>query len=427
MSFAPAQPDRLAPTRRVAALLWRYGTSAIGPVSVSAAHFVASLIFLHALSPADFGAFAFLLIVVPFCMSISGSLVGAPISNAFNRTGDLNPDKLAAYRKLALILAGLAFIAVGLTLRYSEGHWSIALLLGLYGGIMSLRWCARCFAYAADRPLSATFSDLLYSLLLVASLVTLLMTGELSAASAATVLLVASLAALLAYGSTYLREQFAAIRTGDLSLYPQTWRDLSRWALMGVILTEASANAHAYLVTFVSGPASFALLAVGGLLMRPIPLVLSALDDRERPTIARHLAAGDMSAALRTVMEFRIAGIVMWIATIALAATIFIWFPGLLLKKGYDAAQLLPVVIISATIWAVRAIYTPQTVLFQAAGKYSDLARISVLSSIVALCTTLALLLIAGPVVSLLGVLAGDIAVAARVFYLTRIWRNSHA
>ena len=412
--------------RRVGILAWRYGTSAIGPVSVSAAHFIASLIFLHTLAPADFGAFAFLLVIVPFCMSIAGSLVGAPISNALNRTGDLNPDKLAAYRKLALILAGLAFIAVGLTLRYSEGHWSIAFLLGLYGAIMSLRWCARCLAYASDRPLSATFSDLLYSLLLIASLVTLLLTGELFAASAATVLLIASLAALLAYGSTYLREQFAAIHTGDLSLYPQTWRDLSRWSLMGVILTEITANAHAYLVTFVSGPASFALLAVGGLLMRPISLVLSALDDRERPAIARQLAAGDTTGALRTVMEFRIAGIVMWVATIALAAVIFVWFPGLLLKKGYDTAQLFPVVIIWSLIWAARTLWTPQTVLFQAAGKYSELARISMLSSVIALIATLVLLLIAGPVVSLLGVLAGDIAVGVRVFVLSRTWRNQH-
>jgi O-antigen/teichoic acid export membrane protein len=427
MDFAPARSGLFASLQRVRTLAWRYGTSAIGPVSVSASHFIASLIFLHTLSPADFGAFSFLLIIVPFCMSIAGSLVGAPVSNALSRTGDIDSAKLAAYRKMSLWLAVLAFIVVSIMLRYSEGHWDVALMLGLYGAVMALRWCARCFAYASDRSFNATVSDLLYSFLLVTSLLLLSFTHELFAGSAAIVLFAAAAVALLAYGRTYLREQWNAWRDGDLSNYVETWRDLSRWSLMGVVLTEATANAHAYFVTFVSGTASFALLAVGGLMMRPLSLVLSALTDRERPAIARLLAGEDKPGARRSVMEFSIAGIGMWVATLSLAAVIFIWFPELLLEKGYDTAHLLPVVAIWAGIWAARTLWTPQTVLLQAQGKYSNLARASVWSSIVSLSATLVLLLTAGPVVSLLGVLAGDLVLALQLFALTRPWRLSHA
>ena len=47
----------------------RYALSVTGPVAVSAAHFIASLIFLRLLQAAEFGQFSFLLIVVPFCLS----------------------------------------------------------------------------------------------------------------------------------------------------------------------------------------------------------------------------------------------------------------------------------------------------------------------------------------------------------------------
>src|SRR5690348_9537199 len=65
---APAQP---AQWRDHTATVWRYALSIFGPVSVSGAHFVASIMFLRELPPADFGLLAFLLVVVPFiCISV---------------------------------------------------------------------------------------------------------------------------------------------------------------------------------------------------------------------------------------------------------------------------------------------------------------------------------------------------------------------
>src|SRR5580658_4744666 len=68
-------------------LALRYGLSAFGPIAVSGAHFVASVIFLHAFSRSDFGLFAFLLVVVPFCLSLSGSLLGVSITSRAARDG----------------------------------------------------------------------------------------------------------------------------------------------------------------------------------------------------------------------------------------------------------------------------------------------------------------------------------------------------
>ncbi len=68
---------------RVKALLrtgYRYSLSVVGPVTVSAAHFIASLIFLRLLQADEFGQFSFLLIIVPFCLGAAGALLGAPAS-----------------------------------------------------------------------------------------------------------------------------------------------------------------------------------------------------------------------------------------------------------------------------------------------------------------------------------------------------------
>ena len=49
----------------------RYGVSAAGPVAVSGAHFLASLIFLRHLPAHEFGLFSFVMVVVPFGMSLN--------------------------------------------------------------------------------------------------------------------------------------------------------------------------------------------------------------------------------------------------------------------------------------------------------------------------------------------------------------------
>ena len=74
--------------------------------------------------------------------------------------------------------------------------------------------------------------------------------------------LLSTMAALAPFGLSFLRTQLASLK-GNPRRYWPVFRDLTRWSLMGVALTEVTVNAHAYLVTFISGAGSFALLALG--------------------------------------------------------------------------------------------------------------------------------------------------------------------
>jgi O-antigen/teichoic acid export membrane protein len=214
---------------------------------------------------------------------------------------------------------------------------------------------------------------------------------------------------------------------GSLRAFAPAWRDLARWSALGVVTTEASANAHAYLVTFIAGPEAFALLAVGALFMRPVSLVLFAIPDAERPAMARAMSQNNVSAAVRTLTQFRMAGLAVLSGAVILSAVIMIWFPQLVMKHGYDKASVVAVIGIWILVMTTRAIRTPESVFLQVVGEYRTLAGASMRASVVSMLATLILLLTCGPVVSLLGILFGELVASQRIFSLTRAWRAQHA
>lgn len=420
-------PGELGELRRLFWVAVRYGISTLGPVSVSGAHFLAALIFLQVLSRADFGLVAFLLIVVPFCLSMSGALLAASIATTLSRSNELGEAEVSTHLKMNLIFSALAILGTGALMLFSNAPIAVAALMALYGGVMTLRWFARSFAYLKDDAASPITADLTYASLLVGALGALWFTGTLTLFTGAAAMLVAGATSVAAFGRAYLIRQFVRLGKGSVLAYGPIWRDLTRWSMLGVVMTEMTGNAHAYLVTFLSGPQSFALLAVGALLMRPVSLVLSALPDMERPVMARAIAKRDIAGALRSVKEFRTAAGAVWLATLGLVGLLLLWFPTVVLKDGFGFRDVIIVLGFWAAIQAVRTWRTPPSVLLQAAGELRGLAHASAKSCIASLIATLALLLAFGPIFSLGGVLIGDLVMTADIARLTRKWKRQYA
>jgi|HubBroStandDraft_5_1064220.scaffolds.fasta_scaffold09089_4 hypothetical protein len=411
---------------RLVRLAGRYSLTAAGPIAVSGAHFAASLIFLHKLPPAQFGLFSFLLVVVPFALSISSGLLGAPLLSAVGRTDAMAGAKRAAFREVNRLYCAFAGIATAAMMYFSNAGITCALLLGFYGAAMTFRWFSRYSAYNSDHPMRAAASDLVYSAVLMTGLFVLVLGGHLSLRRTSDVLLASALLGLLPFGWEFLKAELRRPPAGVLSIYGPIWRDMTRWSLLGVVLSEMTANAHAYLVTFISGTHVFAVLAVGSLMMRPLSLVLSALPDRERPAIVHCLVKGDVKGALRIIVEFRAAAAAMWIGTVALSAVILFWFPKLIIKEGFDPHAVMMVTAIWTLIVAARAVRAPENAFLIAAGEFHPLARAGLTGSVVSLVGTLVLLLAFGPIESLFGILAGEVAMTFRVMALMRQWRRAH-
>jgi hypothetical protein len=412
---------------RLVQIAGRYSLSAAGPIAVSGAHFGASLMFLHRMSPREFGMFSFLLVVVPFCLSVSSGLLGAPLLNAVGKPQAVAETKGAAFREVNRFYCLSAGLLTGLLMYFSGAGKVASVLLGLYAVTMTFRWYSRYTAYNANLPLRAAASDLFYSMTLLAGLMLLIFTNQFTLHHTSAVMLLSAVLGVLPYGLGSLRNLFHRPMPDFLAVYAPIWRDITRWSLMGVVLSEMTANAHAYLVTFISGPHAFALLAVGSLMMRPLSLVLTALPDRERPVIALRLAAGDTPAALRTIREFRAVTFAVWLATVLLSAVILAWFPFLVIRDGFHAQS----VIIGVAIWTLivgaRAVRAPEQAFLTAAGEFHPLARAGLAGSVVSLLGTALLLVLFGPVASLCGILAGEVTMTFRMMSLMSSWRRAHA
>lgn len=404
----------------------RYALSAAGPVAMSGAHFLGAVLVLHTLSPVHFGLFSFVMTVVPFCVSTAAALIGAPTTIGIRKRGHVDAAELATFQKANLVLGVFAFAVVTLSMAMSGLRLSACALFGLYGAAMSLRWLGRVHAYATGAPVRPALSDALYGALLVAGLGALYLLDRMTMTYIAVVLLAAAGGSLAAFDRAYLKGQFAPSREGRLADYAPVWRDLTRWSLLGVAATELAVNAHAYFVTFFSGPGAFAVLALGSLLMRPVAVVLQALPDMERPVMARAIGAGDFGRAYRSVKEFRTAAAAVLAATTLIAAALLMFVPSLVLKQGYDASSAAIILAIWVAIMAVRALRTPDAVFLQAAGEFQSLAAIGTRASIVSLAATLVLLFAFGPIASLLGIVAGDVAMTAGIFAKTRCWKLAH-
>jgi len=401
---------------------YRYGLTSLGPIAVSGAHFVASVLYLRLLRPVDFGHFSFLLIVVPFCLSATGALLGAPAAMTRAKDAITAAAELDILQKASFVVSLLAGLIVGGMMAVTGLSAAAASLFGLYSAVYTLRTFARIQANVLGQIERVAASDILYASTLTAGLLLLAVGGDFSMNHAAATLVTASLIAFLPFGRSFGAGLMAAYRNPGLAGYRPMWQAVTRWSLLGVALTEVAANCHAYLVTFLSGPGAFGLLALGALFLRPASLVLGALPDVDQPLMTKKLAAGDIRGALRVVNEFRTAAGAVLAGTVLLAVLLVLFVPQLLLKH-YAVGDVWIVLAFWTAITALRAIRTPESVFVMATGGYPKLAWISAVSGAAALVVTLLLLLVAGPIYALGGVAAGEAVMLIMLYPINQCWR----
>lgn len=413
--------DRVAQSR-----LLRYGLAMLGPFGGAVTQFVLSVQMLHALSSASFGSFAFLLVLFQFGMGLSSALFCTPLPIVLHAAREDEPGALqrAVFSaNLTYCLAAVAiFLVLGTKLGLSSGA---AALFAAYAGVALLRWFARAFAYATGMAGRTIASDIVYCLVLSVCIGFLWFKGADSVAQPAAALLVSAAAGLVPFGARYLREQFGRSRPRDLLNYRSVWRDHSRWALLGVVTIEATANAHAYIVTSMAGPSAFAPLAATALLIRPMGVIMNTLGEFERPRLARAIVRDADPSELRGTV--RIAWLVLavaWLGTAFLAAVLLAYKPYLIFPPAYERGDLVTGVSLWLAVAAARCWRAPESTLLQAAGRFRGLAWASLMSCWISVAGVVAALLLAGPLASLGGVLLGEIVFA---IWVTREARRLQA
>jgi hypothetical protein len=134
-----------------------------------------------------------------------------------------------------------------------------------------------------------------------------------------------------------------------------------------------------------------------------------------------------VAGAVAAIHEFRLVSAVAWLGTVLLAVAVFLWYPHLVIRSGFDPREVMIVVALWSVIVAARAVRAGDATFLQGAGAFDALARAAVPPGIASLVGTCVLLLIGGPVWSLGGILIGEWLTTFNIFALKRKWMREHA
>jgi glycosyltransferase involved in cell wall biosynthesis len=403
----------------------RYGLAAVGPIATAAAQFLLSLHLLHVLSVDAFGSFSFLMVASQFSTGLWGALFCAPlpILIAANQPDPRNILKVFFSTNIALSLAIVAIFSImgaALSLKPAD-----TLIFAVYAAANLLRAFGRAHAYSHAKPMRTTASDLTYSGCLLLGIASTHFSAFTGVTGPFLLLAAGALLGLLPFGPKYLFDQFINLSFARLRDYRHVWAKYSQWSLLGVVTTEATANAHAYLVTLIIGPAAFAPVAAAALFIRPIAVVTNALTDFERPQLARMLGEQRFAQARATLGFFRIVLTLTWLAACVAAVSLMLYAPRLIFPTKYAYFDLAA----GGTLWMVvaliRTIRVPESVLLQAGGIFKDLAKASVVSSGFSIVAVALLIWLCGPIWSIVGVLIGEAVFAAQTWRQSRRWLAS--
>jgi O-antigen/teichoic acid export membrane protein len=399
------------------AALQRYALAVFAPSSVSAAHFVVQLMLLAVLTPAEFGSFAFLMILVQFGFGLSNALVSTPYTVEVSSHVDPHGDRRTMFftaNGLFALLFGLCVYLVGSLI--AEGRWT--LLFSVFALLAMIRWFGRAHNYAMLRPASSGISDIVYAVSLVAIVAALAWRGTLTLETVALAFVIATLLGCLCLGGDFIVRQFGS--WASLRAYQEIWQGQSRWTLLGVVTTESTANIHSYLVTLLAGPAAFAPMGAAALFVRPVLLSVSSLSQLEIPILGRAIASGDVGKAAATSRRFLHALLAIWVATAALAYAVITFIPSVIIKPAYSLAEVEVAVLLFLVISLFQVWQGPNSALLQAARHFKPLSKVSVISCAFSIAGALVALLLLPPVYSLLGIAVGQLVMAVLMARLTR-------
>jgi hypothetical protein len=195
---------------------------------------------------------------------------------------------------------------------------------------------------------------------------------------------------------------------------PTVWRRYAAirsdvaWSLVGVVTWSVQSQALLVLVAAFAGPAAYAPVAAGMVLLSPLRPAIWALINVARPKFAVALAQGKMrqvSAILYSLcaivaLSCLAAGVVIWLGWAYLEAHIF--------DGKFSDAQMPLIVGLSGLTVLAYLTYNVPLALIHAAGQYKPVALATTFGAVVGLTSVAILLKVASVPWSLAGMAAGE-------------------
>jgi len=191
-----------------------------------------------------------------------------------------------------------------------------------------------------------------------------------------------------------------------LAAYLPVWRTQTKWAFLGVIVTELTSNAHVYAVVAIVGTTKFAPIAFAALLWRPVTVCVSALTPSERAEMAKEIAHGGGRFPKRSFGAFIFVLIATWLAS-ALGIGAAIYFAPNLISK-FDFRSIMMAILASSVLMLCRSIREPLGVASQAYGLYQKLTHSISIACVISIALVIFLVYFFTPESTILGVAASE-------------------
>ena len=390
----------------------KYLLSLIDQGLLSAFNFTIALILIRTWDPALFGVFVFWQAIALFVGSIQNTLVSIPLS-VHVPTCRSNLERDRTERALSslnfLIIAG-AFTLV-ITYNYffptaETASFVVTLVFAAYVGASLFREYVRSIGFGRLRPGSVLLTDGPYVLIGCGIFVIYRIDVTLLDLSVVMGILALASAAGGAIGLTHQGQSIRSLRGFTFRIYEPIWRD-AKWSLSGAMTTMLQNRGYVFLVTALVGFEALGSLAAGGILFRPVGVLLTAWGRIARPYLARAAAENRQSDFIRTIL---IALTLTILALLALYAIIYLaWndLEGLIYRSKYPTIGWIALGWSAVTL--VSSLRMVLTITLSAVKQFKPLAIATLYGSIVSLAAVAFTVPIFGFETAMVGIFLGEL------------------
>lgn len=378
----------------VQTMVWRNAKrySGVGAAfAYSGANFLLAFYLQRTTGLAAFGLFALVQVYVQFGMSVSNGLFCSPIILAIqSETGRRRQQVIASFARVSLLASLVGAAALYLAVLALAADPGVALLAAIYGLGSWSRWFFRSVELADGHVLRPASADVLYSVIVclgVAGMVFLKVDTLEAAFAVQTAGCLAAFAAMAGSAFAAFRGAFRA----PAAPFNESFRKHGRWAVLGVATTEATANAHPYIIGAMLGPAAFAPIAAVTLFYRPLTIVAQALTQYERPRMARAMINSAHSHVICQVRSFQLISISFWAANVVVLMIATLIASSAIYNSDIGLMTAIELVLLLALTYLARAFRDARSAALQARGEFSGLLITSAASAPASLIITIAL------------------------------------
>jgi len=385
----------------------------VGTFGMSGANFLLAFAIQRFSAAADFGLYALLQVMLQFGLNISNAIFCSPVIVALD--GEEHERKLQSFFKANTIycLAGASLIA-GATFISTQAI-GISLAAMLMCVLSWTRWFVRSVELALHNYVDPARADIIYAAAVGVAACWLLFNRVDNVELALWIQAAGSLAGFLTLrGSATV--MFADFWNVNLQHFLASFRMHGRWSLFGVINIEAAANAHAWIVGLVLGPAALAPIAAMVLFFRPVLIVLQALTHYERPRMAQAIRDGRQKDLQRQKSLFTGVSMLCWLLTGLGVAGILIWAPSLVGNGRYPIESLWAITGVLSATYLARILRGGEGAALQAGGYFRRLALLTLFPAPLAIVgvTTAAFVSPSSAWSLIIGVLVGELVVCVK-------------